>query len=92
MASVRPETGEVVAMYGGSDYLENQFNNATQMIGQAGSTFKPFALAAGLENGVTLATTFSGKNKTKVNDYVVVNYGDNSYGKRLLYLRQPKVR
>ena len=87
VASVRPETGEVVAMYGGSDYLENQFNNATQMIGQAGSTFKPFALAAGLENGVTLATTFSGKNKTKVNDYVVVNYGDNSYGKKITLLK-----
>jgi len=87
VASVRPETGEVVAMYGGSDYLENQFNNATQMIGQAGSTFKPFALAAGLENGVTLATTFSGKNKTKVNDYVVVNYGDKSYGKKITLLK-----
>ena len=87
VASVRPESGEVVAMYGGSDYLENQFNNATQMIGQAGSTFKPFALAAGLENGVTLATTFSGKNKTKVNDYVVVNYGDNSYGKKITLLK-----
>ena len=87
VASVRPETGEVVAMYGGSDYLENQFNNATQMIGQAGSTFKPFALAAGLENGVTLATIFSGKNKTKVNDYVVVNYGDNSYGKKITLLK-----
>jgi len=87
VASVRPETGEVVAMYGGADYLENQLNNATQMIGQAGSTFKPFALAAGLENDMSLATTFSGKNKTKVNDYVVVNYGDNSYGKEVTLLK-----
>ena len=87
VASVRPETGEVVAMYGGADYLENQLNNATQMIGQAGSTFKPFTLAAGLENDMTLATTFSGKNKTKVNDYVVVNYGDNSYGKEVTLLK-----
>ena len=87
VASVRPETGEVVAMYGGADYLENQLNNATQMIGQAGSTFKPFTLAAGLENDMSLATTFSGKNKTKVNDYVVVNYGDNSYGKEVTLLK-----
>jgi membrane peptidoglycan carboxypeptidase len=87
VASVRPETGEVVAMYGGADYLENQLNNATQMIGQAGSTFKPFALAAGIENDMSLATTFSGKNKTKVNDYVVVNYGDNSYGKEVTLLK-----
>lgn len=87
VASVRPETGEVVAMYGGADYLDNQLNNATQMIGQAGSTFKTFALAAGLENDMSLATTFSGKNKTKVNDYVVVNYGDNSYGKEVTLLK-----
>ena len=87
VASVRPETGEVVAMYGGADYLENQFNNATQMIGQAGSTFKPFALAAGLENDVTLATTFSGLNKTMVGTYEVVNYGDKSFGDRITLLK-----
>ena len=87
VASIRPETGEVVAMYGGADYLENQLNNATQMIGQAGSTFKPFALAAALENDVTLATTFSGKNKTKVGTYEVVNYGDKSFGERITVLK-----
>jgi membrane peptidoglycan carboxypeptidase len=87
VASIRPETGEVVAMYGGADYLENQLNNATQMIGQAGSTFKTFALAAGLENDVTLATTFSGKNKTMVGTYEVINYGDKSYGDRITMLK-----
>lgn len=85
--SVRPETGEVVAMYGGADYLENQLNNATQMIGQAGSTFKPFTLAAGIENGFSLSTAFSGKNKTKVDNYVVVNYGGQSYGDRVTLLK-----
>jgi len=87
VASVRPETGEVVAMYGGADYLDNQLNNATQMIGQAGSTFKPFTLAAGIESGATLATAFSGKNKTKVDNYVVVNYGGQSYGDRVTLLK-----
>ncbi len=87
VASVRPETGEVVAMYGGADYLENQLNNATQMIGQAGSTFKAFTLAAGIESGSTLATAFSGKNKTKVDNYVVVNYGGQSFGDRVTLLK-----
>lgn len=87
VASVRPETGEVVAIYGGADYLVNQFNNATQMIGQAGSTFKPFTLAAALENNITLATTFSGKNKTMVDNYEVVNYGGKSYGDQITLLK-----
>ena len=87
MASVRPETGEVVAMYGGADYLANQFNNATQMIGQAGSTFKPFTLAAALENNVSLSSTFSGKNKTMVDGYEVVNYSGHSYGKKITVLK-----
>ena len=87
VASVRPETGEVVAIYGGADYLVNQFNNATQMIGQAGSTFKPFTLAAALENNVSLATTFSGLNKTMVDNYEVVNYGDKSYGDQITLLK-----
>lgn len=87
LAAVRPGTGEVVAIYGGADYLKDQFNNATQAIGQAGSTFKPFTLAAALENDVSLATTFSGKNKTTVQDYVVVNYGNRSYGKSITLLK-----
>jgi membrane peptidoglycan carboxypeptidase len=87
VASIRPETGEVVAMYGGADYLENQLNNATQMIGQAGSTFKPFTLAAGIENGSSLSTAFSGKNKTKVDNYEVVNYGGQSFGDRVTLLK-----
>ncbi|HSO03547.1 MAG TPA: transglycosylase domain-containing protein, partial [Candidatus Limnocylindrales bacterium] len=44
LAAVEPVTGEFVAMYGGADYLEDQFNNATMASQQAGSTFKPFGL------------------------------------------------
>ena len=87
LASVRPGTGEVVAMYGGSDYLANQVNNATQAIGQAGSTFKPFTLAAALEAGKSLSTTYSGKNKTMVDNYEVVNYSGKSFGERITLLK-----
>ena len=86
MAAVRPGTGEVVAIYGGADYLEDQFNNATQAIGQGGSTFKPFTLAAALENNFSLGSVFSGMNKTKVDGFEVVNYGDNSYGEWITLL------
>ena len=87
IASVRPSTGEVVALYGGADFLKNQVNNATQAIGQAGSTFKPFALAAGLENKIQLSDTFSGSNGTYVGDYRVVNYSNSSFGSRVTMLR-----
>lgn len=79
LASVRPGTGEVVAIYGGSDYLKNQLNNATQAIGQAGSTFKPYTLASAFENGFTLNSTFSGRNGTYVRNYKVTNYGGESW-------------
>lgn len=87
IAAVRPGTGEVVAIYGGEDYLKNQVNNATQAIGQAGSTFKPFTLAAAFENKLSLSTAFSGQNHTKVGTYDVVNYSNHSYGKRITLLK-----
>ncbi len=80
MASMVPQTGEVVALYGGPDYQENQFNNATQARGQAGSTFKAFGLAAGLDNGITLNTSYSGASPLTIGDYQVENYGNASYG------------
>ncbi len=80
LAAVRPGTGEVVAMYGGSNFLTNQVNNATMAIGQAGSTFKPFALAAAVEKGISLDSVWNGNTGVTIDDYVVNNYGDNSYG------------
>ncbi|MET8974648.1 transglycosylase domain-containing protein [Streptomyces sp. NPDC004539] len=46
--SVDPKTGKVVAMYGGTDYLEHYLNNATRTDYQPASTFKPVILAAAL--------------------------------------------
>lgn len=80
MAAIRPGTGEVVAVYGGPDFATEPLNNATQAIGQAGSTFKPFALAAAIEVGVTLDTMLPGRSGYIVADYRVVNYGKKSYG------------
>ncbi|UED86088.1 transglycosylase domain-containing protein [Streptomyces profundus] len=48
--SVDTETGHVVAMYGGRDYVDQYVNNATRRDYQAASTFKPFVYAAALEN------------------------------------------
>ena len=46
-------------MYGGQDYLKSQINWAVAG-GSPGSAFKPFALAAGIDDGYSLKSTFNG--------------------------------
>lgn len=81
VASVRVGTGEIIAMYGGKDYVDDQFNNAMQARGQAGSTFKAFGLAAALEQGIGFNTTWNGNSPAKILDYKLNNLGKVSYGK-----------
>ena len=85
LVSIKPGTGAVVAMYGGKDYLKRQLNDATQGIAMAGSTFKPFALIAGLEAGIGLDTVWNG-DQPQVYEwdgkpYEVGNFGNKSFGK-----------
>ena len=80
LASVRPGTGEVVAIYGGDNFIDDQINNATRQFAQAGSTFKPFALAAATEDGVLLNSVWPGDSPATVDGYTFSNYGDRSYG------------
>ncbi|MFF2924431.1 transglycosylase domain-containing protein [Streptomyces celluloflavus] len=73
-ASVDPETGHVVAMYGGAGYTKHYRNNATRADYQPASTFKPLILAAALEkqaqtqDGATITpnTMYSGRNRRPV--------------------------
>lgn len=84
LVAIRPGTGEIVALYGGRDYLERQLNDATQSIALAGSTFKPFALVAALEAGIPLTSIWNGDSPQVFDDlgkpYVVSNYGDEGWG------------
>ncbi|MEN9687746.1 MAG: hypothetical protein RL381_758 [Actinomycetota bacterium] len=84
LVAIRPGTGEVIAMYGGKDYVVRQLNDATQSIALAGSTFKPFALVAGLEAGIPLTSMWNGDSPQTFDDlgkpYVVSNYGDEGWG------------
>ena len=84
LVAIRPGTGEVVAMYGGADYLKRQLNDATQAIALAGSTFKPFALVAALESGIPLTSMWNGDSPQTFDDlgkpYVVGNYGNEGWG------------
>jgi penicillin-binding protein 1A len=57
LVSIRPSTGEIVAMTSTSKFKNTQFNFA-QGQRQPGSTFKPFTLAAAIEAGINPATTY----------------------------------
>ena len=85
LVSIRPGTGEVLALYGGRDYLTSQLNSATQAITQAGSSFKPFALVAALEAGIPLSSTWDGRSPQVFDDlgkpYPVFNYGNEQFPK-----------
>ena len=61
LVSIRPKTGEVVAMYGGDNFRQSQFNLAVQGERQPGSSFKPFVLATALKQGISPVTTFPSK-------------------------------
>ena len=85
LAAVRPGTGEVVALYGGRGYQAGAFyNDAIQGAAQPGSTFKPFALVAGLQNEISLRDRFNGANNREFPEYdsgrPVPNFGGSSYG------------
>ncbi|GAA3836761.1 hypothetical protein KACC15558_18590 [Brevibacterium ammoniilyticum] len=83
LVSIDPKTGGIEAFYGGKNYLDQAFNASTQGHAQAGSTFKPFALVAGFENGVRLSDRYPGSPTTLNNDgtpWQVSNFGGSSYG------------
>jgi len=61
LVAVRPRTGEILAMYGGDNFRQSQFNLAVQGERQPGSSFKPFVLATALKQGISPATTFESK-------------------------------
>ncbi len=84
VASVEPGTGALRGFYAGQDYLKSQLNWAI-LGGAPGSTFKPFAVAAGLAQGFSLKDTFDGDSPYVLpDDTDVVNEGEGGgfdYGK-----------
>ncbi len=49
LVSIDPADHRVLALVGGSDFAASPFNRATQAVRQAGSSFKPFIYATGIE-------------------------------------------
>jgi penicillin-binding protein 1A len=59
LVAIRPSDGAVLAMFGGNSFHQSQFNLAVQGERQPGSSFKPFVLAAALQEGISPATRFT---------------------------------
>jgi penicillin-binding protein 1B len=53
LVAIDPDTGHVLALIGGRNFIESQFNRATQAKRQPGSAFKPFVYGAALEQKFT---------------------------------------
>ncbi len=51
LVSIDNATGGVLAMVGGYDFSESEFNRATRALRQPGSAFKPFILTTAVEEG-----------------------------------------
>jgi membrane peptidoglycan carboxypeptidase len=82
LVSLDPKTGAVVAYYGGA--TGTGFDYASQGEGrQPGSSFKPFVLAAALDEGIGLRSTFDGDNNKSFPgmDRPIRNFGDRSFGR-----------
>lgn len=73
------KAGEVLAMVGGLNYSQNQFNLATQASRQAGSIFKVFVYLAALEKGFELQSRFKDEPLT-INGWSPKNYTDTYEG------------
>jgi penicillin-binding protein 1A len=69
LVAMDPRDGRVLAMYGGRSFERSQFNLAVQGQRQSGSAFKPFVLAAALEQGIAPETTFD-------SEPTLINLGD----------------
>jgi penicillin-binding protein 1B len=85
LIALDPKTGDILAMVGGRDFLENQFNRATNAMRQPGSSFKPIVYATAINTAYdstsrvfTAATTF--KDERKVFTYGRETYSPSNFG------------
>jgi 1A family penicillin-binding protein len=60
LVALDPKTGNILALVGGRDFAQSQFNRASRSRRQPGSAFKPFLYAAALEHGYSPVSTVQG--------------------------------
>ena len=60
LVAMDPSTGNLLAIVGGSDFVQTPYNRAVRSRRQPGSAFKPFVYSVALENGMSPVSTISG--------------------------------
>lgn len=60
LVAIDPRTGDILALVGGRDFRQSQFNRAARSRRQPGSAFKPLLFAAALEHGFSPASVLEG--------------------------------
>ncbi|HET7216826.1 MAG TPA: PBP1A family penicillin-binding protein, partial [Vicinamibacterales bacterium] len=60
LVAIDPRSGDILAVVGGRDFAESQFNRAARSRRQPGSAFKPLLFAAALEHGYSPVSTIHG--------------------------------
>jgi penicillin-binding protein 1B len=95
LVALDPQSGDVLAMVGGTSYAESQLNRATDARRQPGSVFKPVVYAAALESGISPLTLSSDAPREFTYDlrsrYRPANYG-GAFSMRDVTLRTGLVR
>jgi penicillin-binding protein 1A len=83
LVAIEPATGRVIAMAGGYDWAESQFNRVTQARRQVGSSIKPFIYAAAIAAGKTPVERMVDSPfgvPTATGTWVPSNYDDKYHG------------
>lgn len=93
LVSIDPVNGHVLAYVGGPDFFgsapDAEFDLAGQGVRQPGSSFKPFVLAAALQNGIPLTRTYAAPGSIVIKlpdsgDWRVKNYDGGGGGRENL--------
>ncbi|WP_283139507.1 transglycosylase domain-containing protein [Rhizohabitans arisaemae] len=81
LAAINHANGRVVAFYSGKDYLKDFNNRAFDAEKQAASAFKPYVLAAWLQEGYSLKSNLQGNSPYKApGTETINNAGGKSWG------------
>ncbi|MFB9676877.1 transglycosylase domain-containing protein [Streptosporangium vulgare] len=81
LASVDPKNGRVLAFYSGDDFVNDFNNRAFDSTKQAASAFKPYVLAAWLENDKSLDSLVDGMRTIKMPGTTPIsNSGNAAFG------------